>query len=250
MPSRAQPGRGGPGPPPSAVSAPRSPPPTSARSRAAASRAQSSGRVFQTCKRRQRGKGGAGESRSGAGGGGGRRPPPNFHRPRSPCCGRHRTGRGGAFPGSARLGREGEGKGRAPLTPTRQPAAPPPARPPPPSPRPGPGSSPARPASQPGPRRPLPCPGPLRGFWGALGGGRAARRPPPRAGHGARAWPLFGDPRGSVCGDPAGTTGKRGAAGFFHKNLWKWGFVPKRGAGCSPMDGPKCWPRTEGRYMG
>lgn len=154
-----------PTPPPSGPgearrSPPPRPPPTSARSRATASRAQSSGRVFQICKR---GAGRAGGERGSEGDTAATaKLPAGRPAPHHAAGWRHRPGtrsRGGAFSGSF-----SKGRGSLPLAPTRQPAAPPPARPPPlPPPRPGPSSA-----------RPLPpCRGagrggmaaPCRGKW-------------------------------------------------------------------------------------
>lgn len=121
-----------PAPPPSGPgearrSPPPRPPPTSARSRATASRAQSSGRVFQICKR---GAGRAGGERGSRGDTAataklpaGRAAPHHAagwrNRRRTRSC-------TAAFSGSL-----SKGRGSLPLAPTRQPAAPPPARPPP-----------------------------------------------------------------------------------------------------------------------
>lgn len=146
----------------------RGPAPTSARRRAAASRAQSSGRVFQICKR------GSGEAvsagRAGAGGAAAAAELP-ARRPLSPCCGR-RAAPAGQEELRRRLPRlrlAREGKGRAPPRPD------PPAR----GSTPGPARPPPRGRLLPGPR-PLPaaprqCPRPSRRR--PLGAPRRPRRP-------------------------------------------------------------------------
>lgn len=207
------------------MGAPRSPPPTSARSRAAASRAQSSGRVFQTCKRKQRGI-----KKGGEGGTGGLWWWWWGSRQTSPGPAHHAEGGTGRAPSSAQLGSSGKGregkregkKGRGGL-PSPRPASPqlhprPDPRRHPPAPGPAP-PRPARPHS-----RPLPCPrAPQRGF-GAPRGSPAARRPPPQVTGTA---PSSGTRGGPCVGTPLAAREAGAQRGFFHKNRWKWGFVPK-----------------------
>lgn len=192
------------------------PPPTSARRRATASRAQSSGRVFQICKRGS-GKGDLGVGECGPG-----RPPPpppNFPPggPAHHAAGgwRHRRGRrscGGAFPGSGLIGK---GRGGLPLTPTRQPAAPPPARPPPPTPAPGP--APPRPAVRGGPSRTPPLLGGVPGApaGGPLGAPLGTRSP---RGRGARAALAQRVPEGLLPSEPYAVGGP-GKAGRSHARV-------------------------------
>lgn len=169
------PSRPGPAPRPAAGA----PAPTSARRRATASRAQSSGRVFQICKRGSGGAVSAGRAgASGAGAGAAAKLP--AWRPRSPCCGRLAApaGQEELLRRLPRLRLAREGKGRAPphpdppargSTPGPTPAA---------YPRPGAGSSPARrEAVAPPPTPPEPpslrrCP---RGISAAFGGCRRLR---------------------------------------------------------------------------
>lgn len=149
----------------------RGPAPTSARRRAAASRAQSSGRVFHICKKGSREAVSAGRGRRG-----GRRRRTSRPGPLSPCCGR-RAAPAGQEELRRRLPRlrlAAEGKGRAPPRPD------PPAR----GSTPGPARPPPRGRLLPGPR-PLPaaprrCPRPSRRR--PLGAPRRPRRPLKAAG--------------------------------------------------------------------